>query len=390
MNQKLKTFVAEHMNDDIHQLALEAKKYPEINIPQALTQINGRKKIRQKVPFFYENEDILYPIQLSLEQSSSQTTATYKASLCDGNRLVDLTGGFGVDCYFLSEHFENVVYVERNAELCRLANHNFLALNRSNIQVVNTVSEEYLCELDHADWIFIDPARRNTSGKKLVHLSDCDPDVSALASMLLEKADNVMIKLSPMLDINAVIEQLPHIKTIHVIAIDNECKELLLILNKKVQTPIRIKTINFQKNQNQSFEYTIQQELNSVSETATEIENYLYLYEANSAIMKAGAFKHIGQKFNLYKLHIHTHLYVSNELHTDFPGRVFTIKRIWEKDSWKSNAHSLKKANIATRNFPTSVDEIRKKLKLADGGDNYLFACTLSDNKKIIIETTKI
>jgi 16S rRNA G966 N2-methylase RsmD len=391
MNSILKTFISDHINDDIHQLALNAHKYPNIDMNQALVQIKGRKKIKNKVSSFYENDDIIYPIQLSIEQSSSQTTASYKASLCNGNLLVDLTGGFGVDCYFMSENFETVTYVEKNEELCRIAEHNFSISNRHNINVVNTLSETFLQNTTiKADWIFIDPARRDTRGNKLVMLSDCEPDISALAPLLLSKAENVMVKLSPMLDIHVVIEQLPMISEIHIVSTENECKELLIILNHKPHDSILIKTINFQKNHNQRFDFELQDELNSDCNIASDVENSLYLYEANSAVMKAGAFKLIGQKFKIDKLQIHTHLYVSDKLHLDFPGRIFSIKKIWEKETWKTNADVVKKANISTRNFPTSVDEIRKKLKLSDGGDIYLFACTLSDNKKVIIETSKI
>jgi hypothetical protein len=180
------------------------------------------------------------------------------------------------------------------------------------------------------------------------------------------------------------------ISEIHIVSTENECKELLIILNHKPHDSILIKTINFQKNHNQRFDFELQDELNSDCNIASDVENSLYLYEANSAVMKAGAFKLIGQKFKIDKLQIHTHLYVSDKLHLDFPGRIFSIKKIWEKETWKTNADVVKKANISTRNFPTSVDEIRKKLKLSDGGDIYLFACTLSDNKKVIIETSKI
>ena len=390
MNEKLRAFIVQHLNDDIHQLAMDAKKYPEINISEALSQINGRKKVCNKLPIFHQNENILYPIQLSLEQSSSQITATYKASLCNGYRLVDLTGGFGVDSYFLAENFDEVIYVEKNEELCRIATHNFSALKRTNIMVVNSMSESFLMHyLDKADWMYIDPARRDNSGKKVVKLADCEPDVTVLLESIFEKSDNLMVKLSPMLDIHAIIDQLHGIAAVHIIAVDNECKELLLILNKKTAATIQIKTINFQKSQVQNFEYYLQEEQQASCQHAQELENYRFLYEPNAAIMKAGAFKLIGQHFRLDKLQVNTHLYVSNELHIEFPGRVFAIKKIWEKEKWKANALSLKKANVATRNFPISVDEIRKKLKLADGGETYLFACTLSDNKKVIIETIK-
>lgn len=391
MNVETKQFISENIDKDVHLLALQSNRFPQVDFPLAIRQINGKQKIRTKIPRFYNNENILYPVQLSLEQSSSETTALYKSSLCEGNVLVDLTGGFGVDCCFMSSHFQEVVYVERQKELCELAQHNFPTLGENHITVINEQTEKYLSEMKKADWIFIDPARRSSVGKKVVLLSDCEPDVSALSSLLFEKAANVMIKLSPMMDISAALLELPKTIEIHIISVENECKEILLILSNKVQNELKVKTINFgKKNKNQIFEFEIKQESNAISLFCSELGKYLY--EPNAAVMKSGAFKLIGNHFSLHKLHINTHLYTANKLHSDFPGRVFEVINVWGngKNEWKNEAKQLPKANISTRNYPLCVEDLRKKLKINDGGDTYLFACTLANEQKVMVKCKKI
>ena len=390
MNEETRQFILEHIDDDIHQLALQSGKFPLIDISLAIRQINGKQKIKSKIPSFFRNEDILYPAQLSLEQSSSESTAKYKSTLCEGKSLTDLTGGFGVDCYFLSQRFEQVSYVEQNTELCEIAGHNFKVLGCPNIEIHNTTSEKFLTEMLHSDWIYIDPARRSESGKKTVLLSDCEPDVSALSKLLQQKASKVMIKLSPMLDITAALRELSDTSDIHVISVDNECKEILLILNSISNENPKIKTINISKNKTfQIFECNSEKESACKIEYSSSVEKYLY--EPNSSVMKSGLFKSVGSSFSLSKLHVNTHLYTSLEHKTDFPGRVFEVVKIWgnTKQELKELALKIPKANISVRNFPLTVEEIRKKIKIKDGGEIYLFACTLADGKKAIIECRK-
>jgi len=324
MNLKTNKFIAENKEADVHQLALLSGRFPEVDMALAIRQIHGKQKIKSKVPLFYSNEEILYPRQLSLEQSSSESTANYKSKLCNGNSLVDLTGGFGVDCYFMARRFKQVTYVEHLEELCTLAKHNFRALNREDIQIIHAETDQYLLEMDHADWIFIDPARRSTAGKKVVMLSDCEPDVSSLYPLLLKKATQVMIKLSPMMDITEAIRELPNTSDIHIISVENECKEVLLVLNQTVGNAIQVKTINVGKNnENQLFGYELNDELIAEVSFATKVDKYLY--EPNAAIMKSGAFKLIGNRYALNKLHKNTHLYTSNDYIPEFPGRIFEV-----------------------------------------------------------------
>jgi len=390
MNSETKEFISTHLSADVHQLALQAGRFPLVDMTLAIRQINGMQKIKSKVPLFYTTDEILYPAQLSLEQSSSQSTATYKSTLCEGNSLTDLTGGFGIDCYFMSAHFKQVSYVERQAELCELASHNFKVLGRNHVEIFNQNTEAFLPEMQNVDWIFIDPARRATSGKKVVLLSDCEPDVSALSPLLLEKAANVMIKLSPMMDISAALRDLPQTIEVHVVAVENECKEVLLILRKNNDKPLQVFTINFVKNDHQQlFRFDAHDESSSTSKLSSEVGKYLY--EPNAALMKSGGFKLIGNNFGLSKLHDNTHLYTGNELLLEFPGRIFNVNKVWEnsKLSLKQLTTECPKANISTRNYPISVDELRKKLKIKDGGETYLFACTLANEEKVIIECKK-
>jgi len=390
MNTETKHFITTHEKDDIFTLKLNYKSDSGVDIDLAIRQINGKQKIKSKIPTFYNSEDLYYPVQLSLEQSSSEATAVYKSTICNGQSLVDLTGGFGVDCNFMSPHFKQVSYVERQEELCDLARHNFRVLGKEHIKVYHNETEAFLETMEHADWIYIDPARRSAGGNKVVLLSDCEPDVSSLYPLLLEKATKVMIKLSPMMDVTAAVRDLPNTSEIHILSVENECKEVLLILNQQVQGSIKVRTINFGKNNTQQiFEYNLDEESIAEVSLATEVDKYLY--EPNAAIMKSGAFKLIGKRFGLSKLHINTHLYTSNELFPEFPGRVFEVTHQWEnsKKELQELGKKTPKANITTRNYPIPVDELRKKLKIKEGGDIYLFACTLCDDQKMILETKK-
>jgi hypothetical protein len=391
MNQETNLFIYDNRDADVLQLVLLSSRFPKVDMPFAIRQIHGKQKIKSKVPVFYNSESVIYPAQLSLEQSSSESTAQYKSSICNGYSLVDLTGGFGVDCFFMSEQFKQVTYVEHQKELCELALHNFRVFNRNQIQVIHSETEKFLEDMDHVDWIYIDPARRNPNGKKVVVLSDCEPDVSVLYPLLLIKATRVMMKLSPMMDISAAIRDLPNTDEIHIISVENECKEVLLILNQTVRNNIKVKTINFGKNKdNQLFEYYLDDESNAEISISSKVDKYLY--EPNAAIMKSGAFKLIGNRFQIHKLNKNTHLYTSNELFTEFPGRIFEVtgQQGISKKELKNLVLRIPKANISIRNFPLSVDEIRKKLTIRDGGDVYLFACTIGDEQKVIIETKKL
>ena len=380
-------FIREHAGDDVRQLALQAARYPEVDMRVAATQIEGRKLASAKLPAWAAVEDIIFPVRLSLEQCSSEVTARYKAGLVSGTSLADLTGGFGIDCSYMSASFEKATYIERNEELCRIASHNF-ALLQKPIQVINANSEEALASLPQQDWIFIDPARRDKAGNKVVSLSDCEPDVCQLEELLLQKAAHVMIKCSPMLDISQAIRELHSVIEVHVVSVNNECKELLLILGREKKEDIPIRAINFHGAEAQEFGYSTAEESDASCHYTASVGRYLY--EPNSSLMKAGCHRLPAQRFGLSKLHPNTHLYTSDTLVSDFPGRVFQVESVCGFNKKELKALGCKKANLAVRNFPERVDALQKRLKISDGGATYLFATTLNDESKVLVVCSKV
>lgn len=391
-------FIREHLSDNVRTLALQAKKYPDVDMPTAITQIAGRQTAAEKIPSWKEIEDIWYPKHLSLEQCSSEITARYKASLLQGESLTDLTAGFGIDCSFLAAGFQSVTYVERQEELCEIAVHNFPILNLNHITVKNEDGVDHLKAMSPVDCIFLDPARRNEHGGKTVAISDCEPDVAELEELLLSKANQVMVKLSPMLDLSLALKELRHTQEVHILSVNNECKELLLLLGQEPpaeQNPpeeVPIHCVNlFTKGvqEKQHFVFTREQEQRSECMYTDTLGSYLY--EPNTSLLKAGAFRSITAAYPIKKLHPNSHLYTSDVLITDFPGRAFRIinQCSFNKKEIKESLSDLKKANITVRNFPATVAELRKRINLAEGGDTYLFASTLNNRQKILLRCEK-
>lgn len=385
-------FIRKHQADNVRTLALQASKYPNIDMPTAITQIAGRQIAAEKIPSWKEIEDIWYPKHLSLEQCSSETTARYKANLLQGGSLTDLTGGFGIDCSFIASGFQSVTYVERQEELCEIAAHNFPILKLNHITVRNEDGIAYLKAMSPVDCIFLDPARRNEHGGKTVAISDCEPDVTELEELLLSKANRVMVKLSPMLDLSLALKDLRHAQEAHILSVNNECKELLLLLGQEVPTEIPIHCVNITtkgEREEQHFVFTREQELQNECTYTDTLKNYLY--EPNSSLLKAGAFRSIATAYLVEKLHPNSHLYTSDILIADFPGRVFRIisQCSFNKKEIKNCLSDLKKANLTVRNFPATVAELRKRINLPEGGDTYLFASTLNNGQKILIRCEK-
>ena len=384
-------FIEENVRADVRSLALQAKKYPKVDMAMAVVQIAGRQIAEAKVPTWYRTEGLLYPKHLSMEQCSSEATAIYKASLVEGETFADLTGGFGIDCSFLSRKFKKTDYVERQAELCELAKHNFPLLGL-NILVHNEDGVEYLKQMNPVDVLFLDPARRDGHGGKTVAISDCEPDVSALEDLLVEKARKVVVKLSPMLDLSLALKDLKHVCEVHIVSTDNECKELLLVLQKTpISSDISIHCINIIRSGDcQTYTFTQEQERTSDCPLAHEVE--AYLYEPNASILKAGAYRSLTQTYSVKKLHPSSHLYVSPHFIEDFPGRKFQVGAVsgFGKKEMKTFLQGMEKANLTIRNFPSSVAELRKRLKLKEGGEDYLFATTLADESKVIIKCKKV
>lgn len=369
-----------------------------VHIIQAWQEV-GQKIAAEKLPSWAACPTIQYPVRLSMEQCSSEYTARYKASLVKGETLVDLTGGLGVDCSFLSESFTHTTYVEQQAALCQLAQHNFACLGKK-ITVVNALCEDYVDSMEPVDVIFIDPARRDNKGGKVALLGDCTPNLLTIGNKLLQKCQTLLIKLSPMIDIESVIKVFPSTQEVHIVAVNNECKEVLVRVKGEMAgisgtstgsvtdipavTEPCIICANLPQ-QGQPFVFTRK------AEEACTIAYSLpqtYLYEPNAAILKAGAFKQVAQQMGVHKLHPNSHLYTSDTLVSHFPGRIFTIDRITKVQ--KKEINNIEKANVSIRNFPGSVADLRKKLKLKDGGDTYIFATTLHDNSKVLIICSRL
>ncbi len=384
-------FIKEHLADDPSMLALQANKYPGVNMIVAISQIAGKKMIVEKIPSWSKVEGLIYPKHLSLEQCSSEATARYKSSLVKGSSLVDLTGGFGIDCAFLSVHFSKVTYVERQQELCDVAAPNFTLLGLTHILVVNGDGVDYLSQMEEVDWLYIDPARRNRQGGKAVAIEECEPNVAELSEQLIHKAGQVMIKLSPMLDLSLALHHLPFTKAVHVVSVANECKELLIILGKERQNlRIPIHCVNILKNgKTQTYSFNKEEESEGC-EYAQQVRRFIY--EPNASILKAGAYKSVARSYHLKKLHPNSHLYTSDDQILKFPGRIFVCDSVFSlnKKEIKTNLREIKKANITVRNFPLSVAELRKRLKLSDGGEVYLFATTLMEGQKALIKCHKL
>ncbi len=436
MNQATQDFIRQHQDDDVRQLAFLGSKYPEVDMPFALDQIRGRKMARVKLPRWASLEGIIYPPHISMEQCSSESTALYKAELAarllglpassSGTEMkaeneiefVDLTGGFGVDFSYIAARLGvKSMYVERQAHLCEAAKENFGRLGLKNAIVKNGDGIEVLHSFhpkkkDAASAddslgitydqprsllktnlglkiIFIDPARRDDAGNKVVSLKDCTPDVTVLQEEMLSKADYVIIKLSPMLDWHRAISELSHVREVHIISVNNECKELLLVLSaRNMGENLRIYCIN----DAQSFVCDeLDMESSSVKIAPSTLEEMQYLYEPNASLMKAGCFSVLSDRYDARMLSKNSHLFVSREPIAVFPGRSFRIIAVssFNKKELKRHLSGITKANIATRNFPLSVAELRKRLKLKDGGETYIFATTLSDDSHVLVITEK-
>ncbi|MBE6303850.1 MAG: SAM-dependent methyltransferase [Bacteroidales bacterium] len=387
MDKETLKFIAEHRNDDVRTLALQAARYPNIDMREVVTQVEGWQHACIKLPEWAAVEGILYPPRISMEQCSSSATALYKASLMQGDTFADLTGGFGIDCSYISRNFTKAFYVERNENLCTVAAHNFALLGLHNIEVINGDSEQQLPTLPLCDWIFLDPARRDGAGKKVVALADCEPDVAVLRTQLLQKARRVMVKCSPMLDVTAACRQLGCVADVHVVAVNNECKELLFILSSEIPDKPRVHCVNILGDSSQTFSFP----MGDTHETifASEVGNYLY--EPNAAIQKAGCPSSLAANYGVHKLHRNSNLYTSQMAVENFPGRTFCVTGVggFSKNELKKLLGDLEKANLTVRNFPETVQQLRKRLKLSEGGDVYLFATTLADGRKVLVRCEK-
>lgn len=381
----IQDFINQQLDKPAADLLFLAKKYPEWDMAAIAQQVEGKQKAKHKLASWFKQKQLLYPSRLSMEQCSSELSARYKAQICQGDRFIDLTGGFGVDSYFIAQSFNEATHCELNSQLQAIATHNFKALE-ANIQSFNEDGLKHL-ENSHKpfDLIYLDPARRSDENKKVIRLEDYTPNVLEHLDLLFEKGEYILLKTAPLLDIKQAFNQLKSVHSIHVVSIKNECKEVLYLLKKESEKQTLIHCVDLAKEHSFSFKYEEEKIPCSKSLPLN------YLYEPNAAILKAGAFNSIGNAFKLQKLHSNSHLYTSENFLSNFPGRVFSIDAI-AKLNKKELAQLIpeKKAHISRRNFPLSVAQIRQKTALKEGGDKYLFATTLKNNKPTILLCSKV
>ena len=378
-------FIKDHAADDLARLLLSAAKYPGMDIPFLADQIAARRQIREKLPSWYDNERLVFPAKIAAEQCSSEQTAAYKQELIGQDWTVcDLTGGLGIDSYYLSRKAKHLTYIERFPVYCEAAKHNFSVLEADNITVVNADT------LPEVDAFYIDPARRGESNKRVFALQDCEPDLPGLLPKLLKRSPRVIAKLSPMADIQMTLDLLPGTTSVHVLSVRNECKELLFVTEREADREgPSIRCVNFGPDGIQSFFFTLEEERNAVLVPAGQVG--AYLYEPNASVLKAGAFKQIAVRTGVKKLQVSSHLYTSDQLVPDFPGRRFRVDEVlpFTGKLCKGLSKTISQANITVRNFPLSVEELRKRTKISDGGHTYLFATTLVDGKKVLVRCSK-
>lgn len=369
-------FVLKNEDADVARLLL-SKSRPAPELREAADQILSRRKAKDKLPTWYANTRLILPPPLSLEQASSEDTAHYKREIFNGEQLVDLTGGTGVDCLSLASGFKQTAYVEQNDWLCELFQHNRTELQKQ-ITIINASSEKYLKDFNGKASFFIDPARRDSQKKKVFRLEDCSPNVITLLPLLQEKADKVLLKAAPMIDLTQGIEQLKFVSQIHVVSVHNECKEVLFLLDFEFSGQPEIHCVDLHQGEKRTFSFTQTEEKKS---TAAFADVGKYLYEPNGAIRKSGAFKLVAKRFKLKKIAPNTHLYTSNKPNPEFPGRVFKVLQTsFEKGDFEK-LFPKAQANVISKNHPRTPEEIKKKFRLRDGGDRYLIAYRDQENK---------
>ncbi|GLB51774.1 hypothetical protein NBRC110019_08130 [Neptunitalea chrysea] len=388
LNNKVQSFLSEHLTANVTSILLSKPLFGEVTNAELVDQIEAKKRTEKKLPLWFDTKGIYYPNKLNIEQTSSERTALYKASLVSGNSLIDITGGYGVDAYYFSRNITEVVHCEINEYLSDIVDYNRDLLNANNITCVKGDGVAYLENtITFFDWIYIDPSRRNDKKGKVFMLSDCLPDVPKHLELLFSKTNKILVKTSPVLDISKGLEELTNVLEIHIVAVNNEVKELLWILEKDFTGVPQLVTVNLTHTKREEFTFSLMAEQGAVS---TFAEPQKYLYEPNAAILKSGAFKLMASHFKVNKLHMHSHLYTSNDL-IDFPGRSFRIEEVirFQKKVIKQRFQNTK-ANITARNFPDKPDVFKKQFKMKDGGEVYLFLTTDMNNKKIVIVASKV
>lgn len=394
-------FIREYRERDIRQLALQANRFPDVDMPYALDQIQGWQIARRKLPKWAVCDGVIFPPHLSMEQCSSEPTAQYKLNLAmewaeivgHASRMTDLTGGFGVDFSFTSCAFAAATYVERNEQLCHIVEHNLPLLGLNNATVVCADAVEYLSTVEPQTMLFLDPARRDEHGAKTVMLADCTPDVVQLLPQLLEKSRFTMLKLSPMLDWHKAVDDLQGtVREVHIVSVGGECKELLLVLSTVVESELKVYCADL-STASDTFSLFVYTPGSSapVANSKLKTQNSKFVHEPNASIMKAGCFDELAAAYGVSPVSRNSHLFLSDEPIEDFPGRSFVVERVttMNKGELRKALAGIEKANIATRNFPLTVAELRKRLKIKDGGDMYIFATTTAEGEHLLLISRK-
>lgn len=378
-------FIQENKNKSTAEIALLLSKQPALEKEFIINQINGIQKAKKKLPEFYGNDQLVYPAVLSMEQCSSEQTAIFKSGLLEGDSLIDLTGGFGIDSYYFSKKVNQLTYMEPNKELFDLVSKNFSFLKATNIKLVNSFAEAFLKNSTQKfDIAYIDPSRRDET-KRVFKLEDCSPNIVELTPYIFQIADQIIVKTAPFLDIKQSIDELQFVSRVIVLSVNNECKEVLYMMENRVTKNVPVSTINLTK-VNQVFDFNWGDELTTNSQFS---EPETYLYEPNTSILKAGAFNSVGIRYGLKKIAPNSHLYTSTDVCVNFPGRIFKIAGVFNYNPKEFRKSGIQQANVACRNFKGKPEDVKKKLKIKDGGDHYLFATTSLMNKPILINCVK-
>lgn len=375
---------AKSYEGEVSTIAFRKSPFEGISVQELIQLVEGYRKSKRKLPSWYQLNSVYFPPKLNLEQTSSEITAKYKSTLVKGTSVADISGGFGVDSFYFSKVFKEVSHVERNSRLSDMVAHNFKELEANNIECHSQDGLDFISN-KRFDLIYIDPSRRHHTKGKVFFLNDCEPNVPMNLDMFFECADILMVKTSPMLDLAVGLEELKMVKAVHIVSVNNEVKELLWILERGYSEPPEIHTVNLKgvEKQHFTFQYGIEGNYHLSAPQA-------YLYEPNASIMKSGGFNVLAEQLSLSKLHNNTHLFTSNIVF-DFPGRAFEVLKTIDFKKSEVAKLDIKKANVATRNFPLNVREIRKRFKIADGGHSYLFFVTISSpEKRIVIICRKI
>ena len=390
----LRDFIQQHLNDDTAELLLAARKYPDIDVSFAVEQIEARKRLKGKLPDWYENAELIMGGKVPAEQCSSEVTARFKRHIIEGESLCDMTGGMGVDFWYMSEGMQQAIYTERNETLCDIAKHNFEVLkDGKHPEVEVRCGDGQKLPIPSVDIIYLDPARRAGDGSRVYAMEDCEPNIVAWQDELLQKAKMVLVKLSPMVDLTDVLRKLKGVNDVYIVAVRNECKEVLVkqahaLGDSLYARSVTVHCVDFLTDKTIEDSYNLS-DIVEITVVSDGVESYLY--EPDVTLMKTQAFGSLCQRFPVYQLDYETHLMTSDEFIADFPGRIFEVEEVipFSSKVLKRLKKEMPQANIATRNFVMTADELRKKTGIKDGGEVYLFGAKVKDMGQILLKCRK-